>query len=376
MNLDGSGARRLAIPVGDNRQVTFDPSGTRVAFARYTADWQATMWVASADGSGARQLSTASTGWIDLKWSVDDRLAPTAAIIVPAYTTSSATLSIGAADGDDPAGSLRRQCRLDTAASWSSCGSTLTLSGLAAGTHTLATQVTDPSGMQSAVVTRSWVVDAAAPTASLAAPASVQTSSPLTLTWTAADSGGSGIAGYDVRARTASPTTGFGAYQYPSTWQKLTTQSLKLTLSQGYQYCFAVRGRDRAGNVGAWSAEHCTTMPLDDRALTASSGWLRGSSSGYLFSTYSKTVQTAAQLTRASVSGRRIALIVTTCSTCGSVDIYHAGIKLGRVSLYSSTTKARQVMWLPLQSVTRTGILTVRSAGSRQVVLDGVAVLH
>jgi putative cell wall-binding protein len=46
-----------------------------VAFARYTGDWQATMWVAAADGTGARQLSTASAGWIDLKWSVDDRLA-------------------------------------------------------------------------------------------------------------------------------------------------------------------------------------------------------------------------------------------------------------------------------------------------------------
>ena len=376
MNLDGSGARRLALPVGDNREVTFDPSGTRVGFARYTGDWQATMWVAAADGTGARQLSTASTGWIDLKWSVDDRLAPTAGITVPAYTTRSATLTIGAADGDDPAGSLRRQCRLDEATTWLSCGPTLTLSGLAAGTHTLAAQVTDPSGKQSAVVSKSWVVDAAAPTASLAALASVQTRTPMTLTWTAGDSGGSGLVSYDVRARTASPTAGFGAYQYPASWQKLSTRSLTLTLSKGYQYCFSVRARDRAGNLGAWSAERCTSMPLDDRALSASSGWTRGSSSSYLFGTYSKTVKSGAQLTRSSVRGRRIALVATTCATCGSVDVYHAGVKLGRVSLYSSTTKTRQVKWLPLQSVTRTGTLTVRSAGTRPVLLDGVAIVH
>jgi hypothetical protein len=160
MNMDGSGTRRLALPAGDNREVTFDPSGTRVAFARYTGDWQATMWVAAADGSGSRQLSTASTGWIDLKWSANDRLAPTATVTVPGYTTRTATLTIGAADRDDSAGSLRRQCRLDQATTWSTCGPTLTLTGLAAGTHTVAVQVTDPSGMQSPVVSKSWVVDA------------------------------------------------------------------------------------------------------------------------------------------------------------------------------------------------------------------------
>jgi hypothetical protein len=376
MGLDGSGAHRLALPVGDNRAVTFDPSGTQVAFARYTGDGQATMWVAAADGSGARQLSTASTGWIDLKWSAADRLAPTAGITVPAFTTATATLGIGAGDGDDPAGSLRRQCRLDTATTWSPCGSTLTLSGLGAGTHALAVQVADPSGVQSAVVFKSWVVDAAAPTVALVAPAWVQTRASMTLAWTAADSGGSGVASYDVRARTASPSGDLGAYQYPASWQKLTSPSLALALSRGAEYCFSVRARDRAGNVGAWSAERCSVMPLDDWALTASWGWTRGTSSSYLFGTYSKTVTTGAQLTLSSVRGRRIALVVTTCSTCGSLDVYHAGIKLGRVSLYSSTFRTGQVELLPLQTVTRTGTLTVRSTGTRPVVIDGVAVLH
>ena len=56
--------------------------------------------------------------------------------------------------------------------------------------------------------------------------------------------------------------------------------------------------------------------------------------------------------------------------------LHNAGIKLGRVSLYSSTTKTRQVKWLPLQTVTRTGILTVRSTGTRQVLIDGVDIAH
>ncbi|KRE42787.1 hypothetical protein [Knoellia sp. Soil729] len=376
MNLDGSAARRLALPVGDNREVTFDQTGTQLAFARYTGDWQATLWVAAADGSQARQVSTTSRGWIDLEWSVGDRLAPSASVTVPAYTARSATVAIGATDGDDAAGSLVRKCRLDAATTWTTCGPTLALSALAAGTHTLRAQVTDAGGLQSAVVTKSWVVDAAAPTTALSAPASVQTTPTMTLTWAGIDTGGSGLASYDVRARTAPTSAGLGAYQYPTSWQKRTTRTLPLTLSKGYQYCFSVRSRDRAGNVGAWSAERCTTMPLDDRSLTASMGWTRGTSSSYLFSTYSKTMRTGAQLTRTSVSARRISLVATTCSTCGSVDVYHAGVKLGRVSLYSSTTKVRQVKSLPLQSVTRKGTVAVRSTSTRPVYIDALAVTH
>ena len=111
---------------------------------------------------------------------------------------------------------LTRRCRLDTSTAWAPCGATLALSALAAGTHTLQAQVTDPSGKQSTVVPKSWVVDATAPTAALTAPASAQTRTPATLTWTASDSGGSGLASYDLRTRYASPSAGFGAYTYPS----------------------------------------------------------------------------------------------------------------------------------------------------------------
>ncbi|MGO4604414.1 FG-GAP-like repeat-containing protein [Terrabacter sp. 2YAF2] len=160
MNLDGSGAHVLPLPVGDNRAVTFDPTGTQVAFARYTSDFEATMWVAAADGAGARQLSTRIAYWDNPKWSVEDQLAPAASVTVPAYTARSATASIGAADGDDAAGSLSRECRLDAATTWSPCGPTLPLAGLTVGTHTVSARVTDPGGKQSAVVSKSWVVSA------------------------------------------------------------------------------------------------------------------------------------------------------------------------------------------------------------------------
>ncbi|KRE52576.1 hypothetical protein ASG70_14400 [Phycicoccus sp. Soil748] len=376
MRLDGTGARRLALPAGDNREVVFDPTGTKVAFARYTDTYEATLWVARADGSAARELSPASTGWRDLKWSTEDVSTPGVSVTVPAFTTRTATLSVSATDADDASGSLRRQCRLDAAAAWADCGSTVTYSGLAAGSHRVTARSIDPAGRVSTEANRSWLVDASAPTASLAAPASVQTTVPTTLSWTAADTGGSGLATYDVRARVATRSAGFGAYQYPAAWQGLTARTMRVTLTRGSQYCYSVRSHDKAGNVGAWSAERCTALPLDDRDLAAGRGWTLGSSPSYLFGTYSRTTTFGAQLSVGGVRGRRLVVVATTCSTCGSIDVYHAGVKLGRVSLYSATTRTRQVLWLPLEPVTRYGTVVVRSAGTKQVVVDGVAVGH
>ena len=281
-----------------------------------------------------------------------------------------------ATDSDDAVGGLRRECRLDTATAWTACGSTLSLSALAPGRHTAYAQVTDPSGNRSAAATRSWSVDAAAPTAALGTVPSVLAGVAFTLTWTAADSGGSGLASYDARERYASSSGRLGGYVYPAAWQGLRTRSLALRMGPGYQYCFSTRARDVAGNVGAWSAERCTAVALDDRAMSATRGWTRGTSTAYAYGTWSRAARSAVSLSRGSVQGRRIVLVATTCPTCGSVDVYHAGIRLGRVSLYSAKAAYRQLRWLPLQSVTRTGTVVVRTTSSKPVYLDGVAVVH
>jgi hypothetical protein len=117
-------------------------------------------------------------------------------------------------------------------------------------------------------------------------------------------------------------------------------------------------------------------VALDDRALTASTGWTRGTSSAYAYGTYTRATSSGRSLTRTSVKGRRIAVVATTCPTCGAVDVYHAGVKIGRVSLYSAKTSYRQIRWLPLQSVTRTGSVVVRTTSTKTVVVDGIAVWH
>ncbi len=314
-------------------------------------------------------------GGISVAWFAPASVAPVASVTVPAWTTSSASLNVGATDADDAPGGLHRECRLDAAA-WNPCSAAWKVTGLGAGTHSAAVRVTDPSGQVSPVVQRSWSVDTQAPSVALTALPSVVTSTSLKLGWAAKDTGGSGAATVDVRYRSAPLNTTFGSLTYPSTWSGLKGTTLATTLAAGREYCFSARARDIAGNVGAWSGERCTVVTLDDRSLTASSGWTRGSSAAYAYGTYSRATSSARTLTRTSVQARRLAIVVTTCSTCGAVDVYHAGVKLGRVSLYSATTAYRQVRWLPLQSVTRTGTVILKTTSTKATIVDGLAALH
>jgi hypothetical protein len=310
-----------------------------------------------------------------MAWLQPTSAPPVVAINGAAFSGPSTTFGIGATDPDDAVGGLRRECRVD-AREWSPCAASLTLTGLTVGPHTVSARATDPAGRVSAVASRTWTVDASTPVAALSAPAAVVTATRLALSWSATDTGGAGIASYDVRARTAALGGSFGAAQYPSTWQKIAAKGLTVSVSQGTQYCFSVRARDAAGNVSNWSAERCTSVALDDRLLSASSQWVRRSTSSAAFGTDTYARSTGASLTRSSVRARRVAVVVTTCATCGAVDVYHAGVRLGRVSLYSSTTRVRQVLWLPLQSTSRLGTVTVRTTSAKTVVVDGIATIH
>jgi hypothetical protein len=325
----------------------------------------------SASPTLVRQLP----GGTSVSWLVPLSIAPASSLSGAAWTTSTASMTVGATDSDDAPGGLRRECQLDGGA-WAPCTAAWRLTGLTAGQHTGAARVTDPSGQVSELAQRTWSVDTQAPTVALGALPSVVTSTALRLAWTGKDVGGSGLGSVEVRYRSAPLNATFGALSYPTSWRALKGTSLTTTLSAGRQYCFSARAHDTAGNTSAWGGERCTTVTLDDRSLTASSGWTRGVSSAYAYGTYSRASASGLSLIRPSVQARRLAIVVTTCPTCGTVDVDHAGVRLGRVSLYSATTSYRQIRWLPLQSVTRTGSVVVRTTLSKTSVLDGIAVWH
>ena len=95
----------------------------------------------------------------------------------------------------------------------------------------------------------------------------------------------------------------------------------------------------------------------------------------YYGGTYTRLHAAKASVSLGGVTARRVGLVVATCSTCGAVEVYLGSHHLGRVSTHASRTHYEQVIWLPL-TTTRTGTLTIRSASSTTVRVDGVVTLR
>lgn len=198
------------------------------------------------------------------------------------------------------------------------------------------------------------------------------TTTSVALSWSATH-GTAALASYDVRYRRAAWNGAFGAY---TTWRAATAATSGVFVgAPGSTDCFSVRARDAAGRLSSWTAETCTALPLDDRSLTLHGTWTRSLSTAYYRGTYLRTSSHGAYLTRTGVVARRIALLVTTCPTCGTVKVYWGSTLLKTVSLYSSTTKYKRLISVAVFSSVRTGTLKITvSSYSKKVFIDGIAV--
>lgn len=201
-------------------------------------------------------------------------------------------------------------------------------------------------------------------------------------TWLAATSvplrwgavaGASAVASYDVRYRRAAWNGAFGSYV---TWRAATSAtSATFPVSSGYTYCFSVRARDALGGLSTWTAATCTAIPLDDRSLSRSSSWTAGSSSSFYRSTYLRSSTSGARLVRTGVVARSVAIVATTCPTCGSVRVYWGSTLLRTISLTSATTVNRKLIKVTTFTSARSGTLTIKvNSSGHKVIIDGVAI--
>ena len=202
-------------------------------------------------------------------------------------------------------------------------------------------------------------------------------------TWTAAKSisvhwsatqGTNPIEGYDVRYRRAAWNgSGFGSYV---TWKNETySTGASLAAAAGSTYCFSTRAVDWNGNESAWTAETCTAVPLDDRSLTRGSGWSKKTGSSFYRSTSLLATRHGAKLTASHVTARRIAVVATTCSTCGSIKVYWGSTLLKTISLKSSKTVNKKVITVVTWTAAKTGTLTIKVASrGKRVIIDGVGI--
>ena len=301
-----------------------------------------------------------------------DSLAPalTLTSAPPAFTPlRTATFGFVTDDHGRPA-AVAVTCALDGAIA-TPCVTGQSYSGLSDGVHTLHLSAIDGA---SNVTTRdvSWRVDTVGPTVSAQAQPTWTLGTTMTLRYAGSDNG-SGIANYAVRTRKAPYSSSFGAFSYPSSWQARTATSTSQVVARGYTYCMSVRSKDRAGNVSAWSPERCTAVPLDDRSLTATSGWARSTGSAYYAGTVTTTRTAGVGLTRSSVQARRISVVALTCASCGSLRVYWNGVLVKSVSLVSTTTRQRQVVAALDFGKVRSGTLVLRTASAKPAYVDGLA---
>ena len=136
-----------------------------------------------------------------------------------------------------------------------------------------------------------------------------------------------------------------------------------------------VRATDRSGNVGAWSPGACSTRPLDDRALTVTAGsWSLRTGDSFYLHTVSSAQAAGARLVRRGAQVRTLALVATTCASCGSVAVKVVDTKIWTLDLHSETTKNRVVLLLPSMAL-RAGTVKVTSVTPGAVVrIDGLVV--
>jgi hypothetical protein len=265
-------------------------------------------------------------------------------------------------------------CLLDGGEIPCTVGTPLALAGLANGSHTLAYHLSNRFG-NGPVASRLWKVDATVPAVGVKALAPFTVAPSFTVSWAGADTG-SGLDYFRVRYRRASFTGAWSAFAQPAAIQHLTTRTTVINLPAGYTYCAQVQAVDKVGNTSAWSTEKCTTRPLDDRALvTTSSGWTRGTSSLYFGKTFTATKTHAASIARTKATFRQLAVLVSTCRTCGSISVYSGTTLIKTVSLVSATTKRQVLIVLPVVTTrTATVYLRVTSATGRNVEIDGLGI--
>lgn len=284
--------------------------------------------------------------------------------------TGRAAVAFTGTDPRRPDGDLDIICRLDNNL-LRPCSSPLELT-VPDGRHELVISARDSAGNDSEPVSVAWTVDSRPPVPSTAALPTFTLASRVTVRYSATDSG-TGVADYDLRYRYASHNSTYGSFAYPSAWQRITATSASMAVTAGRTYCFSTRARDHAGNLSPWSSESCTATALDDRALIASGPWIRDNPAGYYHRTRSRTTSTTATLKLESAQVSRLALVATTCPSCGAVAVYVGGRHIGTISLKSSTTRTQVLLPLPALSL-QSARIGLKPANSGIVEVDGLAV--
>jgi len=179
-----------------------------------------------------------------------------------------------------------------------------------------------------------------------------------------------GVKSFDVRWRRGSSTQTWSSWHRPAAWQHTSATSETLTgLDVGWEYCFSMRARDKAGNVTPWSQPLCTQRMYDDTQLGAAGGWTHAThKTGFYKGTYAKSAHRGATLSRSGMHSR-IAVTAYHCGSCGVLGVYDRGTLIKTLDLSKGGTGLQS--WVSKERASKSGQVVLKVlSGGKQVVVD------
>jgi len=154
-----------------------------------------------------------------------------------------------------------------------------------------------------------------------------------------------------------------------------TATSHTFAVRDGFTRCVSILARDTVANSSLRNAiDDCVSAPLDERALTRSTGWTKVRDRGSYHGTLLRATRRGATLTFAKAAHNTVVLVVRRTPGSGKVAVYYGSHRLRVVDLAGRS--ARRVLvraWAPLDGGTadrRTVTIRVVSRG-KPVYIDG-----
>ena len=210
-------------------------------------------------------------------------------------------------------------------------------------------------------------------TVTMLAPGSAfQTSRAITAHYAA--TAGNTAAAYNIRYRVAAWNGTFGAYVTPATWAGTTATTKTLTGTPGHEYCFGVQAITAAHVVSAFTPDRCTTIPLDDRSLSRSSGWTLATGTPFYAHTVTKSVKLGATLSLAKAQVKRLAVLVTMCPGCGALTAYVGTKAVATINTAATKTAYQRLIVVTLSKLTTATVVLRVATSGKPVSVDGLGI--
>lgn len=217
---------------------------------------------------------------------------------------------------------------------------------------------------------RGAFLDVAGPTSSITAPTVAHSLNPKFTVGRTASDRLSNVTTGSIRMRSAAWNGGFGSYSYPQVNQA--TKTISFTGAPGNTYCFSAQAKDSANNLGSWSAERCTTVPVDDRTMKRVKGFKKATGSSHYLGTFVKAKKKGSKLILDNVRAKQIAIVAAKAAKGGKIKVIFGGQTLGTYSLKGAGTK--QLVAVKNLGSLKTGKLVIKvvSKTGKLVKIDGI----